>query len=257
MVMLNVGDLLDNTLGVAFGFSTLVAAGFGQMASDVSGVCFGGTVEALASKLGLPSSGMSSEQFNLRKTKMVTTFGMALGVLLGCVLGMSCLLFMDLDKAERLKREKELETIFETVIDQGQEQLEAEAATLYIVDPDKKELWSKTVSGPNQQDDIITLPVGKGLAGHVAATGQPLRIPDAYQDPRFDQASDAHTGFRTRSVLAYPVKECCADQEPRVIAVVQVLNKSGGGCFSEADERVLRIISQHVAIFMKHVGGEG
>ncbi|KAJ1472793.1 hypothetical protein T484DRAFT_1838987 [Baffinella frigidus] len=50
MVMIFMGDLIDSTLGVTFGLSTLTAAGFGQIFSDVSGVCFGGTVEALFNK---------------------------------------------------------------------------------------------------------------------------------------------------------------------------------------------------------------
>lgn len=36
------------SLSVTFGLSTLSAAAFGQIFSDVSGVCFGGTVEAIA-----------------------------------------------------------------------------------------------------------------------------------------------------------------------------------------------------------------
>ena len=52
-VMIQAGDLIDQTIGVTMGFSTLTACAFGQVFSDVSGVVFGGTVEAAALKLGL------------------------------------------------------------------------------------------------------------------------------------------------------------------------------------------------------------
>lgn len=44
--MLSCGDLIDNTLGVRFGLATLTAAACGQVFSDLTGVCFGGVVQA-------------------------------------------------------------------------------------------------------------------------------------------------------------------------------------------------------------------
>ncbi|EKX46240.1 hypothetical protein GUITHDRAFT_60115, partial [Guillardia theta CCMP2712] len=92
VVMITMGDLIDSTLGVTFGLSTLTAAGFGQIFSDVSGVCFGGTVEAIFLRLGLPTAKLTSEQAQLRVTRLVSTFGAACGVVVGCLLGMSTLL---------------------------------------------------------------------------------------------------------------------------------------------------------------------
>ncbi len=56
------GEFVDSTLGVTFGLSTLTAAAIGQIFSDVSGVCFGGTVEAFMGKLGVPTASISAEQ---------------------------------------------------------------------------------------------------------------------------------------------------------------------------------------------------
>ena len=53
-VMIQAGDLIDSTIGIHFGMATLTAAAFGQIFSDVSGVVFGGVVDAAAVKLGLP-----------------------------------------------------------------------------------------------------------------------------------------------------------------------------------------------------------
>ena len=100
-VMIQAGDLIDSTLGVTFGLSTLTAAACGQIFSDVSGVCFGGYVELLALKLGLPVAEVTAQQRTQRSAKIASTVGAVLGVVLGCCLGMTSLLFMDLDKAER------------------------------------------------------------------------------------------------------------------------------------------------------------
>jgi hypothetical protein len=60
-----------------------------------------GTVEAAAAKLGLPPSTITATQAQLKRVKLVTTASSAVGVVIGCLLGMSCLLFMDLEKADR------------------------------------------------------------------------------------------------------------------------------------------------------------
>ena len=60
------GDLIDNTIGVSFGFAALTSAAFGQIFSDVSGICFGGVVETAANRLGLGESGITANQEKLR-----------------------------------------------------------------------------------------------------------------------------------------------------------------------------------------------
>lgn len=100
-VMIQAGELIDLTLGVTFGLSTLTAAACGQVFSDVAGVTFGGTVDALAAKLGLPVVDISARQRASRPAKIASTFGAAVGVVIGCFIGMTSLLFMDLDRAER------------------------------------------------------------------------------------------------------------------------------------------------------------
>jgi hypothetical protein len=114
MVMIFMGDLIDSTLGVTFGLSTLTAAGFGQIFSDVSGVCFGGTVEALFNKLGLPSAKLSGAQMCMRSTKLVTTLGACIGVIIGCLLGMSTLLFTHDDSTGDAKHDAEFAKMLES-----------------------------------------------------------------------------------------------------------------------------------------------
>ncbi|CAN0317508.1 unnamed protein product, partial [Ectocarpus sp. 8 AP-2014] len=73
--------------------------------SDVCGVCFGGTVEAVATRMGLPAPDLTLRQRGLRACKLAATSGAASGVVVGCILGMGTLLFMDTTHAEREKKQ--------------------------------------------------------------------------------------------------------------------------------------------------------
>lgn len=123
--------------------------------------------------------------------------------------------------------------------------MDADRSTLYLLDEDADELWSKVAQGEHTHE--IRLPVGVGLAGSVAKTGRSLNIKDAYQDPRFDSAWDRKTGYRTRSTLCVPMK----NHHGRTIGVVQVLNKADG-YFSPQDEALLSALASQAAVSIEN-----
>jgi signal transduction histidine kinase len=84
----------------------------------------------------------------------------------------------------------------------------------------------------------IRLPIGKGIAGYVAATGETVNIPDAYADARFNPEIDRASGYRTKTILTMPMK----NKEGAIIGVFQLLNKMGGE-FSHEDEEYLDALS--------------
>uniref|UniRef100_I3JDC3 Phosphodiesterase n=1 Tax=Oreochromis niloticus TaxID=8128 RepID=I3JDC3_ORENI len=81
----------------------------------------------------------------------------------------------------------------------------------------------------------IRLEWNKGIVGHVAATGQPLNIKNAYEDPRFNAEVDHITGYKTQSILCLPIK----NHRDEVVGVAQAINKKcgDGGAFTEQDEK--------------------
>uniref|UniRef100_A0A4W6DKR2 Phosphodiesterase n=1 Tax=Lates calcarifer TaxID=8187 RepID=A0A4W6DKR2_LATCA len=81
----------------------------------------------------------------------------------------------------------------------------------------------------------IRLEWNKGIVGHVAATGQPLNIKNAYEDPRFNAEVDLITGYKTQSILCLPIK----NHREEVVGVAQAINKKCGedGAFTEQDEK--------------------
>lgn len=102
-VMLHAGNAIDATLGVTFGLSTLAAAACGQICSDMAGVSFGGIIEAMAARLGLPAAGLTEAQMSSGLVKRVGLVGALLGVFCGCSLGLLNLFIIDTNHVRELK----------------------------------------------------------------------------------------------------------------------------------------------------------
>eukprot|EP00659_Diplonema_papillatum_P022748 gene22748-34842_t len=94
-VMLTVGDAIDATFGVRFGFSTLAAAGFGQCFSDSFGITLQGFIERFSDRFGLPDPKLTRQQERLSSVKSWVQFARTLGIVLGCLIGMFPLLFLN------------------------------------------------------------------------------------------------------------------------------------------------------------------
>lgn len=252
LVMITAGDAIDSTLGVALGISTLTAAGLGQCCSDVAGNLSGGTVDAAVTRMKLQHHGLTEDQLDLKISRAYKLLGACVGVVTGCLLGMSCLMFMDTDKAERARKAKELESIFNHIMTEGTTLFNAERATLFMLDQEKHELWSQTATG---QKGVIKVAEDKGLVGACLQSGEILNIENAYNDKRFNQEVDGETGFTTRSVLAIPVKNEAGES----IGVIQMLNKRDEGnkivSFGSDDEKLIKMMANHVRSFIKIVEG--
>jgi putative ABC transport system ATP-binding protein len=112
------------------------------------------------------------------------------------------------------------------------ELLDAERASLFLVDHERQQLVLR-VAQDVAEGVQVRIPLSSGIAGAAAVSGQPVRVDDAYADPRFNRAVDAETGFRTRSVLCLPLQ----DRNGTVFAVTQLLNRRDGKPFDDADTR--------------------
>ena len=93
----------------------------------------------------------------------------------------------------------------------------------------------------------IRLPMGKGIAGYVAQTGEIINIADAYKDSRFNPDIDRRTGYRTRSVLCMPMK----NKDGKIIGVFQLFNKKDGA-FGAEDEQFIDAFSAHASVAIEN-----
>ena len=138
-----------------------------------------------------------------------------------------------------------LDELLELILNSATQSIQADRGTLYLVDDIKKELWSKVHQGTDMVE--IRLPVGKGLAGYVAETGETILIPDTYADPRFNPDIDKRTGYRTRNMLCMPMK----NKDRKIIGVFQLLNKNEGS-FDNDDVSFIDALSAHASVAIEN-----
>ena len=123
--------------------------------------------------------------------------------------------------------------------------IQADRCTVFMYDKEKNELWSKVALGMDSQE--IRFPADRGLAGYVVKTGEPLNIPDAYNDSRFNPDIDKETGYRTKTILCMPIK----NNNKEIIGAFQVLNKLNG-VFTKGDEDLLAAIGGSASIALEN-----
>jgi putative nucleotidyltransferase with HDIG domain len=151
-----------------------------------------------------------------------------------------------LDVTRRLMSITDLDALLRDMATVTTQLLDADRATIFIVDRDRAEIWSKVALGTGAGE--IRQAIGVGIAGTVAATGERINIADAYEDPRFNPEPDHRTGYRTKTLLTFPM----TGQNGRVIGVFQVVNKNGGGDFTGDDEDTLSSLGASAAVAVEN-----
>ncbi|XP_066992443.1 dual 3',5'-cyclic-AMP and -GMP phosphodiesterase 11 isoform X2 [Anabrus simplex] len=110
------------------------------------------------------------------------------------------------------------------------------------------DVCSRSTLQEMEERDEIRIPWGSGIVGFVAESGEPVNIPDAYKDDRFNQEIDVLTGYKTRTLLCMPIKDFNGD----VIGVAQVINKQSDPCFTTNDEKVFSSYLQFCGIGLRN-----
>lgn len=139
----------------------------------------------------------------------------------------------------------DIDILLRVIAEETKIAIQADRCTVFMYDKDKNELWSKVALGMDSQE--IRFPADKGLAGYVVKTGEPLNIPDAYNDPRFNPDIDKETGYHTKTILCMPIK----NNNQEIIGAFQVLNKLGG-VFTKGDEDLLVAIGGSASIALEN-----
>jgi len=176
-----------------------------------------------------------------------------------------------------LSLEKNINALFDMIVDEGRRFCDAEAGTLYIVDREKQSLRFEVLQnevlhvGMNSPDgeftDLPDVPLYIGqepnhsnVSSYVALTGRTVNIPDIYHITETDEAArtlnfsgakayDARTGYRTQSMLVIPMK----NHEAEVIGVLQLINARDDisrriGPFSDDDVDMISSLASQAAV---------
>lgn len=254
-ILILAGDAIDTSLGVVLGISTMCAAAIGNIVSDVAGLTLGSVIEDYCAKIGMPVPNLTTAQRQLRSVRFTSQLGCAVGVIIGCIIGMFPLLFIDSNRVQARKREAHLDTIFRDVVTEAGSLVGAARTCLYLLvnphnnddDKDKDTSPMPVADGKflyNKYDDKAAaykgtsgkerwIPLGRGIISRAILTGESWNIADVttepdfvpdigYIDPAVPLSSNANTPY---SMLCVPVM----DSSGRPIAVIQAINKVGKG----------------------------
>jgi adenylate cyclase len=123
---------------------------------------------------------------------------------------------------------------------------DADRASLFLIDEDGDELWSKVAQGEHATE--IRVRAGTGVVGWTVTHNQLANVEDAYADARFNREVDRRTGYRTSTILCTPVR----DQNRRVLGALQIINKSIG-VFTEEDESLARAVAALAALGIENI----
>ena len=152
---------------------------------------------------------------------------------------------------DRIHSAKTLDTIFIEVQGELLSSFDAERMTLYAIDHDKKEIYSKFLALDAVRE--IRVPISaKSVSGFVALSKQTVNIADAYDaaelkkispELTFDSSWDKRTGIRTTQILCMPILH-----DGKVLGVMQILNKKRGPRFTKDDELSVARIAKTLGI---------
>lgn len=128
----------------------------------------------------------------------------------------------------RIASERKMDGLLVLMADLGRSLVQADRCSLWLIDSETNELWTKVAHGVDQ----LRIPIGAGFVGYSVKSGENLLVEDAYKDSRFDRRSDERTHYRTTSVMTVPLREGSG----KVMGVYQAINKKGeSAVFSKQD----------------------
>ncbi|KAJ8276686.1 hypothetical protein COCON_G00084380 [Conger conger] len=144
----------------------------------------------------------------------------------------------------------DVSVLLQEIIVEARNLSNAEICSVFLLDRVSHELVAKVFDGGvvNEDEKEFRIPADQGIAGHVATTGKILNIKDAYSHPLFYRGVDDSTGFHTRNILCFPIK----DENNEVIGVAELVNKTNGPWFNRFDEDLATAFSIYCGISIAH-----
>ncbi|MBI4474607.1 MAG: GAF domain-containing protein [Acidobacteria bacterium] len=119
--------------------------------------------------------------------------------------------------------------------------------TVFVVDRERGEIRSSVAE--KMRIGAIALPIGSGIAGTVAETGQIIDTEDAYEDDRFDAKFDPLLNYETRDIYCMPIK----NEDGKIVGVLELLNRTRP--LSGKDKEFLQELTLQLASALERVVG--
>jgi Nif-specific regulatory protein len=145
----------------------------------------------------------------------------------------------------------DLDELIPLVMTKCQEVLDAEGAAVLLLDAERRELYFPYLADRDaavaERLRRLRFPADRGIAGAAVQSGRPIRVDDAAADPRFYAEVDRHSGLTTHATLVAPLASRLG-----TVGVIQVVNRRGGGTFSEDDLAFLSALAGSVAVAIEN-----
>ncbi len=149
--------------------------------------------------------------------------------------------------ARALTQTLELEEILLTIMDKMAQFFGPERWSMLMVDEEAQQLYYAIAVGEDSESlKGLRIPLGEGVAGWVASTGNPLVVPDVSLDVHWSAFSKAHPDLRIQSIACVPVRS-----GDKTLGVIQLLN-SKLDLLSEYSISFLRILCDYAAIAIQN-----
>ena len=152
--------------------------------------------------------------------------------------------YLEIAKSKEL--EEGVERLLVRMVHSASGLMDADRASLFLVDPESGELWSKVAEGTGTKE--IRVPRNAGVVGWTVENNELVNVEEAYDDERFNPEVDRRTGYKTHTILCAPMR----GQGNRVLGAVQVINKQIG-VFTDDDESLLRAFAAQAAVAVENV----
>lgn len=250
--MIQAGQYIDSTLGVKLGLATMTAAACGQIVSDVSGVLFGGTLEAFINRW-MPNpvaATLSTAQRQSTWGRYASLAGAVIGVTTGCAIGALTLFFVDLDARDRIQRAQQFKQVLSDMTHMSNAGVSfpcREVVVHLAVKAHQHYDWqSLNRDGDDDNDDDNGETTGS-QGPHVRMQSLKLENEESADDLVIKAAHQNDVLVRGQRLFA-PIMRWEADKSNEVWAVVEF--EKDGDEVSESDIHKVELMSTHLAIFM-------
>jgi GAF domain-containing protein len=152
------------------------------------------------------------------------------------------------DASVRLNSLSSLPELLAAIMKGATALMKAETSSIMVLDDNKKELLFEVATGTKGQSVTqMRVPADQGIAGWVLKSGKPAVVNNVKTDKRFYAKIDFGSGFKTKSILALPL-----NIRNRAIGVVEIINKRGGGGFTDRDLEIASAFAAQAAVAIEN-----